>query len=349
MKTNNIKTLFALAALTLATASCENGDWEFPDFKYSTTYFAYQGDQNPIRTVTLGEDPAYDTTLDNNHQIQIVATMGGVYSNKQDVTIEIAVDNSLCDGLTFKENGQPVVAMPSNYYQLAENKIVIPKGKVIGGVTVQLTDAFFSDPKATTTNYVIPIVMKNAVGVDSILCGKAKEGIENPSLTNLSDWEVAPKNYVLYAVRYISKYQSNYLRRGVDNYSGGKTGSEVRHAGYVEKDEVIESQFTTLGINSVQWARPTKDATGNNVDCRLKLDFDGNGTCSVSSNSEGVVATGSGQYADKGDKNSWGGKDRDVLYLDYTVKYGNITCATRDTLVVRDRGVKPEWFAFQKN
>ncbi len=348
MKMNNIKVMVALGALAVAATSCKNGDWEFPDFEYSTTYFAYQGEQNPIRTITLGEDPEYDTQLDNNHQCQIVATMGGVYDNKRDVTIQIAVDNTLCDGMKFKDTDKSVVPMPSNYYTLAANQIVIPKGKVIGGVTVQLTDAFFNDPKATELNYVIPVKMVSVVGVDSILSGKPKEGVENPSLTNLDDWETAPKNYVLYAVKYISKYQANYLRRGVDTYSGSKTGTVVRHTGYVEKDEVVLNQFTTLGINSVQWARPTKDNDGNNVDCFLKLDFDGNGTCSVSSNVDGVKISGSGQYAEKGDKNSWGGKDRDVLYLDYTVEYSGIKCASKDTLVVRDRGVKSEWFAFEK-
>jgi len=80
------------------------------------------------------------------------------------------------------------------------------------------------------------------------------------------------------------------------------------------------------------------------VECNLKLSFDESGNCTVSSNSANVEASGTGRYVVKGDKNSWGGKDRDVLYLDYTVKYAGITCASKDTLVVRDRGVKAEWF-----
>ena len=70
MKMNNIKAMVALGVLALASTSCENGDWDFPDFDYSTTYFAYQGEQNPIRTITLGEDPEYDTKLDNNHSVR---------------------------------------------------------------------------------------------------------------------------------------------------------------------------------------------------------------------------------------------------------------------------------------
>lgn len=45
MKMNNIKAMVALGVLALASTSCENGDWDFPDFEYSTTYFAYQGNR----------------------------------------------------------------------------------------------------------------------------------------------------------------------------------------------------------------------------------------------------------------------------------------------------------------
>lgn len=91
MKVNSIKSLMALAAVALATASCENGDWEFPDYDHTAVYFA---SQSPIRTITLGED-VYDTSLDNEHKCQIMATMGGVYKNTTDRIIDIKVDNSL--------------------------------------------------------------------------------------------------------------------------------------------------------------------------------------------------------------------------------------------------------------
>ena len=83
---------------------------------------------------------------------------------------------------------------------------------------------------------------------------------------------------------------------------------------------------------------------GDNIDSRLKLSFSGDGNCTITSNASGVKASGSGKFVSKGDKNSWGGVDRDVLYLDYTLKYDGINCATKDTLVVRDRGVAPDYF-----
>ncbi|MDR1003423.1 MAG: DUF5627 domain-containing protein [Prevotellaceae bacterium] len=335
-----MKKVFILSLLTLAGLSfsgCQNGDWEFPNYEYSAVYFAYQ---SPIRTLCLGED-VYDTTLDNLHQCQIMATIGGFYDNPKDVNIGFRVDNSLCNNLVFGDTGADVVAMPSSYYTLSsDNTITIPKGKVLGGVTVQLTDAFFADPKALSTNYVIPVVMTNVAGADSILSGTPR--VESPNRTNADDWDVLPKDYILYAVKYINKYDANYLRRGKDVYSGAKTGTNVRHNQYVEKDEVVDD-ITTRSLNTIAWAYDTRHLTGILDDCTLLLTFDNDGNCSVSSDTEGVTVSGNGKFVSKGDKNSWGNTDRDVLYLDYTLQYQDITCTTNDTLVVRDRGMKAEW------
>ncbi|MDR0962864.1 MAG: DUF5627 domain-containing protein [Mediterranea sp.] len=338
-----MKKVFILSLLTLAGLSlnsCQNGDWEFPDFEYSTVYFAYQ---SPLRTICLGED-VYDTTLDNLYQCQIMATMGGVYDNTGNVDISFRVDNSLCDNLQFTGTTTDVVAMPTSYYSLSSDRITIPKGKVLGGVTVQLTDAFFADPKALTTNYVIPVVMTGVAGADSILSGAPLA--TNPIRTHAEDWDVLPKDYILYGVKYINKYDANYLRRGKDVYSGAKTGTEVRHAEYVEKDEVIDA-ITTRSLNTIAWAYNAQDLDGNNIDCNLLITFNDNGDCTLSTDSEGVTVSGSGKFVSKGDKKSWGNVDRDVLYLDYTLQHHGITCVTSDTLVVRDRGMKAEWFSVE--
>ncbi len=333
------KSFFIIAAMAgVLFTACENGDWDFPDYKYSAVYFAYQ---SPNRTITLGEDETVDNSMDNEHKCQIMATIGGIYDNKKNVDIGIRVDNSLCDGFAFESTKGDLEPLPSTHYTLSDDKIVIQKGKVLGGVTVNLTDAFFNDPKSTKLNYVIPVVMTGVQNADTILEGKPS--VATPHRLNKDDWEVQSKDYVLYAVKYISKYDSHYLRRGVDTYSGNKTGTEVRHAAYVEKDETING-FSTVGLNTVQWARPTKNAAGENIESNLLLSFDESGNCTITSNTEGVAATGTGKFVAKGDKNSWGNKDRDVIYLDYTMDYDGIHCATKDTLVAHYRGVKAEWF-----
>lgn len=319
------KILFILLAITgCVFTSCENQEWEFPDFEYTTVYFAYQ---TPVRTITFGED-VWDTSLDNQGQCQIMATIGGVYSNDKDRTISFQIDNSIVDDITFAD-GSEIKAMPSSYYTLSDNnKIVIPKGKLLGGVTVQLTDAFFADPEATSGKYVIPVRMTGVQGADSILSGVPL--VDSPRLAVAGDWDVQPKNYVLYAVKYISQYDSWYLRAGTDVYSDARgTVNRQPASGYIEHAQQVKT-FSTIDKNTILWDFELKDADGIERDCDLKLAFDASGNVTISSLSEGVTASGSGQYTVLGEKNSWGGKDRDVMELNYTIEwdelaYGEVT------------------------
>lgn len=326
-----------IAILTGVFTSCENSDWGFPDFEYTAVYFAYQ---SPIRTITLGED-IFDTSLDNNYQSQIMATMGGVYKNNNDIEIGIRVDNSLCNDLVF-EDGREVIPMPSNYYSLSADKIVIKKGKILGGVTVQYTDAFFNDPLALEANYVIPVVMTSVNNADSILSGIPL--VDNPRRGVSDDWDVAPKDYILYAVKYINKYDANFLRRGKDVITGAQSGTINRNTEFIEKNEEITS-ITTRTLNTIAWEHQSRDMADLARNSTLLLNFDNQDNCTITSETAGVTATGTGKFVSKGDKNSWGNKDRDALYLEYTINYGDIQFAVTDTLVVRDRGVKAEWFS----
>ncbi len=328
----------ALAITGALFAACDNGDWSFDDFEYSAVYFA---NQSPVRRICLGED-VYSTELDNKHQFEIYATMGGVYSNQKDVTIDIKVDNTLCNNLLFEAGGSDVLAMPSSYYTLSANQIVIKKGEIMGCVGVQLTDAFFSDPKSLENNYVIPLVMTQVNGADSILQGTPL--VASPNRVNSSDWETVPKDYTLYAVKYVNAYDANYLRRGKDVYTGAMNKTVVRHEEYVEKDETV-TDITTRSLNTIAWKHPAKDADGNIANIELLMTFDGDGKCTVSSGTTGVTVSGSGQFVSKGEKNSWGNKDRDALYLNYTLEYSGVKCVTTDTLVVRDRGSVAEYFS----
>lgn len=330
-----LTSIFALASLALFSA-CENSDWEFPDFDYTTVYFAYQ---YPVRTLVLGTDETFDNTLDNQHKCEIQATMGGVYENTTDRIIDFVVDNSLCDDLYFTGGGK-IEPMPANYYELASNQLVIPSGKINGGVEVHFTDAFFADPKSLENTYVIPLVMTEVHNADSILSGTPV--VENPNLTMTSDWSVQPKNYILYAVKYINPWDGMYLRRGVDQITaGGATSTVVRHEFYVEDDEVVE--FTTNSLKQAAW---TLDLNGQT--CNVLLTFNDNNECTLSTDTPNCTVSGTGKYVEKGEKNSFNGKDRDALYLDYTVDLDGTHYATKDTLVMRDRQVKGEWFTITR-
>ena len=117
MKRNIFNLICGLGILS-SLCACKNGDIDFPDYEKGTTaYFAYQ---YPIRTIVLGDDEP-DLTLDHAHKCQIQATFGGSYNGSNGV-VEVAVDESLCNNLFF-EDGSPVKAMPSSYYQLSTTSL----------------------------------------------------------------------------------------------------------------------------------------------------------------------------------------------------------------------------------
>ncbi|MCW3788999.1 DUF5627 domain-containing protein [Plebeiibacterium sediminum] len=336
MRQFRVLLIIAAVFIGLYTTSCDNKDVDFPDFDYSTVYFSYQ---YPVRTIVLGED-IVDNTLDNEHKCMIYATMGGVYANNKDVEISIQVNDALCNNLLYS-NGSPVEAMPQNYYSLAGGSISLDNS-MQGGVEVQLTNAFFDDPKALANTYVIPLEMTDVVNADSILSGQAK--VDNPVKCNPSDWDVLPKNYVLYCVKFINPYDANYLRRGEDVITeGGETTTVVRSEEWVENDEVIS--LTSTSLHSVDYPVTVVNTGGNNETCVLTLTFDANNACTISSSTEGFTVTGSGSYVVNGEKNSWGDKDRSAIYLDYTIEMTGKKYVTKDTLVYRDRGVSLETFS----
>lgn len=325
-----------LASMLLTFTACESSDNEFPDFDYQTVYF---GNQYGLRTVELGEDEFIDNTLDNQHKVVIKAAWGGGYTNRKNVIIDTQVDESLCDNLYFKGSNTPVTPMPSSYYTLASNQIRIPKGEIIGGIEVQLTDAFFADEKSLGNYYVIPMKMTSVQGADSILQGKAAVG--SPVLTNSGHWSVQPKNFVLYAVKYVNPWHGEYLRRGVDQaVINGVSSQLVRHEQYVEKDEKVNISTKSLERNLLHLS--TRDEEGNIFNYDLSLTFDKDGNCTVSSPSDDLAISGTGKFVKKGEKKSLGGKDRDAIYLDYTVdfKTKNMQYATKDTLVLSSRAVQ---------
>ena len=363
MKQFKFLTILCAGVSALLVTSCKNQEVDFPNFDYTTTYFAYQ---YPVRTIVLGED-TYDTSLDNLHQCKIYATMGGVYANNKLINIDFVVDNTLCNNLYFSAGGPAVQAMPANYYTLGSNKIALDHD-LQGAVDVQLTDAFFADNNALQNTYVIPLRMTNVANADSILSGVPK--VANAPKCNSALWDILPKDYVLYCVKFINPWQANYLRRGKDNVSVGTTNTtKVRHNQYVENDEVVN--LSTQSLSSVQFpVSGHKNFLGTELGLKVKINFTQDQKCTISPaytasqvndsvRVYNIVATGNGEFIKKGEKNSWGNKDRNALYLGYQLVYevettypklhlptvvNKYTVNTTDTLVVRDRGVKMETF-----
>ena len=357
-----------LGAFSLAFASCYNSEQEFPDYEEGTTaYFAYQF---PIRTLILGND-IYDNALDNDHRCRIWATMGGAYHGR-DGSVSFVVDESLCDNLWFvDEGGNPstlVTPMPSDYYELLSTTIPY-KSDTRGYVEVKFTDKFFQDPKAIENTYVIPLLMTGAKGIDHILTGSPREGLD-PSRTNLEDWDILAKDYVLYCVKYMNPWQARYIRRGVDNVTeNGSTTQIVRKDFSLVNSDVEHYTENPVNQNDEVCSITTKNMTqaifpvsfktsGASISCNLILTFSGN-TCTISTDDENVTVTGSGEFITKGTERpeykdyQWGSNNgqpvqRDILRLAYDVNFEskNIQVSTADTLVVQTReSNKKEFFS----
>lgn len=339
MRKVNLYSILLAGIAALGITSCENGDAEFPDYDNSAVYFAHQ---TPVRTLVMGED-TYDTSLDNAHKCKIYATMGGAYSGSGSTVIDIMVDNELCDNLYFADGVTPVRPMPANYYTLSSEQITLNEFEnLMGAVEVTFNNEFFEDPASTENTYVIPLRMVNVVNADSILSGVPRT--PNAAWTNSAMWDTAPKNYVLYCVKYINKWHATYLRRGIDQITeNGSTTTNVRHEQYIEDDEICN--VTTKDLHTAIF--PVSTTVGQEtLTCDLVLTFNDNDECTITSGTEGFTASGSGKFVIDGDKASWGNEeDRNALYLDYNVDFGTKQYVTKDTLVVQTRGVAYEEFS----
>lgn len=334
MKISKYLSMAALGILALGFNSCENGNQEFPDYEGGTTvYYPYQYIE---RSVVLGNDESRDNTDDNNHVLYIVSTMGGAYNGKN-ITLNVDVDNSLCDNLYFEDGVTPVKPMPSNYYTIP-TKTVAYNGKLQGRLQVKLEDAFFADPDCAKNTYVIPVRIKEMVGADSILSGSPAVAGTTPVRTDASAWSIVPKDYILYCVRFMNPWDGYYFRRGTDKITeNGQTHEVKREGATLEKDEV--SRITTKSLKECNFEVSVNKADGSKVTCNLKLTFDDNGNCTVTSDTEGMTASGSGKFVEKGAKLAWGNKDRDILTLNYKVDFGSgIALETTDQFVAETRG-----------
>lgn len=324
--------------------SCSNSDNEFPDFEYQTVYFA----QPTIgRTIELGTALDVDLTLDNAHKFYIKATRGGAYTNKADRIIHFRVADDICENAWFTEDwgGRKVEILPAEYYEFESSNILIPSGRIDGGVYVKLNDNFFNDPKALDFTYVLPLVMTGCEGNDSILSGK--KNVENPNRLIASDWSIAPKDYVLYCLRFVNEWNGIYLRRGIDVINDGGNRTEVkRHKDYIERDEPVT--VTTSGYRRCEMNVTTQTDADHTYTFPVELNFSEDGTCTVSSNNPDLTVSGSGKFLEKSEKKAISGVDRDGLYLDYTVTHSSgWSIATTDTLVMRDRNVHAQYPAVE--
>ncbi|MFA9388854.1 MAG: DUF5627 domain-containing protein [Prolixibacteraceae bacterium] len=328
-----IKYIFSLLIGVVAVA-CSNSDWDFPDYEVQGCYFPYQ---TPARTLILGKYDQGINENDNKHCFDITALLTGIYENTEERSVYFAVDKSLLD------NVENVKALPEEYYTIeTSNPAIISVGDTKARIRVQLNDKFFEDELSfgavNTTNYVIPMVITQVENIDSLFTGISYSDYAKPDRLNPLHWDVRAKDYTLFGIKYMNRFHGNYLRRGKDMITGNTPMlAREYNAEYTEYDEVVFVE--TTGFNTVKLqniiGRGDNSSPGN---VTMELVFNNDNTCSVRS-FEGDVydIKGTGKFTEDGD--AWGGKSKDVIYLDYiyTDAANSETHAVKDTLVIRDR------------
>jgi hypothetical protein len=339
----NMKKLILLTILSVAAFSCENAPIDFDDFDKQTIYFPIQ---YPIRTISLGND-LVNNSLDREHKFHIGVSIGGFYNkNNRDWKVNFEVAPSLVPDDYLKRDAGTLKVLPAGYYTLnPAESVTIPAGSFNGLIQVQLTEAFFQDPLSITGRYVIPLRLTTSPDTDNILHGQPGSDIStSPDVHDPAHWEVLPKDYTLFGVKYVNPYHGSWLRRGkltVRDKDGQIVDTKVYRTQYVEQNEVVSLSTASLYAT----------VSSMNIDAErfnLKFDIDDDGKIAISSaaNSPITVTYGAGLYKEKGD--TWGGTPeeptlRDAMYLNYFYNRvsgsGTFVCEVSDTLVFRDRGI----------
>lgn len=326
--------------------SCENPANDFPDFEYTAGYFPYQ---YPVRTLVLG-NYIYDNSNDNNHRFVVSTAMGGVYKNTSDRIFHFVVDESLCQDAYF-ENGDIIRPLPASYYQLSDpDKIVIPAGEMNGGVGVQLSEAFFNDPLAIKKAYVLPLRITGVTNLDTLIQGVALSPVSDRRIP--MQWSVAPKDFTMFAVKFVNPYHGRYLMRGkatVMENGASLSDSTYRSAsGYVEQDAIVS--LTTESRTKVSMSSTFKTLLiPGSFDLTLNFatdeyDIEGGVPCTVEAPAGApYTVTGSGKYIMDGGE--FGGKKRDLIEISYAINIDAKVYTATDRLVFRDKGVRMETFS----
>lgn len=330
------------ATLLLGLAACENQENIFPDFIYKTVYFPFQ---TPMRTLVLGEDRV-DNTLDKQLKFNVGVSIGGMYENKSDWSVEVVRDDAMLAG-AVNENGDELIALPARYIKSLTpsipGNINIPSGSFNGTMLVELDPSFLDDPLALSGRYVLPLRIAGT-SADSVLSGLSE--LSSPNRLRDTDWAIKPRDYTLFGITYIAPYHGNYLHKGQDviKDASGQTIETVKFSNqYLEKNDVWKLE--TVSKNSCRTNGAGK-AFSDDGKRGFIFTVDSSGNVTISAAEGGSTnAKGTGKFIPSSESNQvWADIKREYLALNYTFEEdGNIHTVT-DTLVFRDRGLSFETF-----
>lgn len=341
-----IKKILLTLGVVATLLSCENKDVAFDDYEAQTVYFPIQ---YPVRTLALGES-RYDNTIDLQHAFSVGVGFGGAYENTKDRVVKIELAPELAEGI-HTGNGDSIRVLPSEYYEAMDfDQIVIPAGSFSGKVRVQLTDAFFADTLSIGVNYVIPLRITSETE-DSVLNGWALSEVLDPDPRKTEHWNAGylPKDYTLFAVKYINSMHGVYFLRGAVNTLDAQGGNAIDTTVYSQKynTQDLQEELTTVSLTENVMTR-LGGSNKNGVTMNLVFN-EANKTITIVPTDEGVTTpvSGTGSYVDANDPAAdvYAEKGHRTLFLDYEYEYNGSFHHAMDTLVYRDNNLTYEEFS----
>ena len=334
-----MKKIFFLLCTIALIASCTNQDIKFDDFEYQTVYFPFQ---TPVRTLMLGDEVLGDNSIDLERSFNVGVALGGLYHNDMDREVAIELAPELAVNIT--DGTDTLAILPPAYYSATFNTLTIPEGSFVGKVRVDLTDAFFEDPEAIDLKYVLPLRITDGFG-DSILSGKVKEGVVSPDVRIGDHWDVLPKNYTLFGIKYINPLHGMYLLRG----QSINTSAVPQDTVFYSTRFLTENAMTKLTTQSMsECVMSVLGGTNKAATDKMLITFnEDDQTINITQlDPATAIVSGSGVYYTKEDDlaESYTDVKHRTLYLDYTFEKGGDTYHAYDSLVFLDTDVTFEAF-----
>lgn len=262
--------LFVMGLVFIGVSSCDGYEDYVTDYEYSIVYF---GTQKPLRTVVSYDEMTF----------KVGVALGGKQQNNTDEYVNFKIDSTLLDN-TVLAGAENFTLLPGSYYTLSDyEEMVIPKGRLIGDVTVTLDrEKFISDALSTSETYALPLRITSST-LDSISSG---------SYDDEGNQIIGPKDYTILVVKYISAYHGVYYH----------TGTQVEAPGTSEQIETVYddadiSKNETWSLSTVDANSVTTSGIGDFTDGSLILDFAADHSVVLSTTTEGITNfSGSGIY-----------------------------------------------------
>ena len=290
MKRNILKSIAKLLVLVvgLTATSCSYDDFVENEFDYTSVYLPKA-------------DIDRTFIIDEGSRIGVGVVLGGRLSNTENVEVTFSLNDALVTGA-----GKTL--LPATYYELvdsegnpANNKIIIPAGKVQGFVYVKANASYLADPLALGNKYALGFKLENVVKADSIL---------------------ADFNTTLIKFSYINRLYGNYIQNGKYVKTTGATVETINYPGGI-------TDVITLSTTAQNKAESNGVANLRGADKKFQI--------TIATDNSITIQTATGGLTVTDDGGSSYNPTTHVATLNYSFDFNGTSYKCNDILNFRNR------------